>query len=75
MDELIYNKTTTKEGNDCLITKNAHIVEVKDNWSSIYIVTVSTLFEGWMGFDSRTESYVYSNESEAKAFCDGFMGE
>ena len=75
MNELIYNKTEKHEGNDCLITRNAHIVEVKDNWSSVYIVTCSTLFEGWMGFDSRAASYVYSDLSEATAFCDGFMGE
>ena len=72
---MIYSKTITKEGNDCLITKNAHIVPVYDNSGSAigFVATRSTIYRGWMGFDTRSQSFVYNNKEEAIAFCEEYF--
>jgi len=71
MNGLIYNKTIKNEGNDCLITKNAHVLSVDD----LFVITVTIIYTGWMGVDSRSSSYVYANEEEAIEFCKGYLGE
>ena len=72
---MIYSKTITTEGNDCLITRDAHIVAIYDeNGSCIgYVATRSTIYRGWMGFDTRSQSAVYDNKEEAIAFCEEYF--
>ena len=74
---MVYSKTETHEGNDCLITKDAHIVVVYDNHGSCigYVATCSTIYRGWMGFDTRSQSFVYDNNhlNEAIQWCDEFF--
>lgn len=69
MDELIYNKTETHEGNDCLITKHAHAVAVDD----LYIAVCSTIYRGWMGLDSDVISRCFTEKSDALTFCINHM--
>lgn len=74
---MVYTRTETHEGNDCLITKDAHVVAVYYNRGSCisYVATCSTIYQGWMGFDTRSQSFVYDNKEEAIAFCEGFFDE
>lgn len=75
---MVYTRTITKEGNDCLIAKDAHIVAIYDeNGRCIgYVATCSTIYRGCWGFDTMSQSFVYDVEhlDEAKAWCDGFIG-
>lgn len=76
---MIYSKTITKEGNDCLITKDAHIVEVYDMSNggvAGYVATRSTIYRGWMGFDTRSQSFVYDTDHKQDAidWCEEFFG-
>ena len=75
---MIYSRTETHEGNDCLITKDAHIVAVyNDSGSCIgYVATCSTIYRGWMGFDTRSQSFVYDTEHKQEAidWCEEFFG-
>jgi len=77
VNELVYNKSETHEGNDCLITKDAHVVAVyNDSGSCIgYVATCSTIYRGWMGFDTRSQSFVYDAEHLDEAFdlCENFL--
>ena len=68
MEDLLYNKTKISEGSDCLITRNAHIVKVDENY---FIVTCSSIFNGWMGVDTSSKSFVYTNYQWAVDFCEG----
>ena len=72
---IILCKTKQYEGNDCLITKDAHIVAVYDNSGSCigYVATCSTIYRGWMGFDTRSQSFVFDNKEEAVEYCNGFL--
>ena len=74
---MIYSRTETHEGNDCLITKDAHIVEVCDTNGGVigYVATCSTIYRGWMGFDTRSQSFVYDNEHKQDAidWCESFF--
>ena len=76
---MVYTRTETHEGNDCLITKDAHIVAVYgDSGSCIgYVATCSTIYRGWMGFDTRSQSFVYDTDhkQEAVDWCEEFFGD
>ena len=74
---MIYSRTEKHEGNDCLIIKDAHVVEVVDECGRTegYVATCSTIYKGWMGFDTRSQSFVYDNEQEAIEFCEEFFEE
>ena len=70
-----YSRTETHEGNDCLITKDAHVVPVYDSRGSIvgYVATCSTIYRGWMGFDTRCQSFVFDDEDKAKKYCEEYF--
>lgn len=74
---MVYTRTETHEGNDCLITKDAHIVAVYgDSGSCIgYVATCSTIYRGWMGFDTRSQSFVYDTDHKQDAvdWCEEFF--
>ena len=74
---MVYTRTETHEGNDCLITKDAHIVAVYDNSGMTvgFVATCSTIYRGWMGFDTRSQSFVFDNKEEAVAYCEEFFGD
>lgn len=75
-DKLIYSKTITKEGNECFITKNVHVVEVNDRYNNVYyLATCSTFYKGWFGTDFNSQSYVYDAEEEAITKCKEFLNE
>ncbi len=74
---MIYSRTETHEGNDCLITKDAHIVAVHDDSGKRigYVATCSTIRRGCWGFDSSSQSFVYDDEHELEAisWCNDFF--
>lgn len=71
-----YSRTETHEGNDCLITKNAHIVQVYRNGSTAgYVATRSTIYYGWFGLNSKSESCVFDGLAEAKEYCEEYFEE
>lgn len=74
---MIYSRTETHEGSDCLITKDAHIVAVyNDSGSCIgYVATCSTIYRGCWGFDPGSQSFVYDTEhrQEAIDWCNEFF--
>lgn len=72
---MVYSRTETHEGNDCLITKDAHIVAVYgDSGSCIgYVATCSTIYRGWMGQDSNSASKVFKSYTEAVDQCERYM--
>lgn len=73
-EDFVYYKTIKKEGNECLITKHAHVVVVRDNWNTTFIATVVTTYTGWMGFDSNADTQLFSSEHEAINFCEQYVG-
>lgn len=74
---MIYSRTETHEGNDCLITKDAHIVSIYDDSGKCigYVATCSTIYRGYLGFDSNSQSFVYddNHKQEAIDWCDEFF--
>ena len=70
MEELVINTTKTSEGNDCLITKNAHVLKV----DGFYIATLTTIYKGWMGTDTKSSSFVFDNFADAVKACDEYLG-
>ena len=74
--KIIYSKTITEEGNDCLITKEAHVVEIQNMANGDiegYVATCSTIYRGWMGIDSRSQSAVYTDRDMAIDYCNSFL--
>ena len=70
MSNLIYDKTVESEGcTSCKVTRHAHVMEV----NGAYIAVVSTIYRGWMGFDTRCQSFVYEDKDEAIKFCKDYM--
>lgn len=79
---MIYTRTETHQGSDCLITKDAHIVPIfttilgKDSKVGEvvgYVATCSTIYKGWMGFDTKCQSFVFNDEKLAKDFCEEYF--
>ena len=75
MRELFFHKTIEREGNDCQIIKDAHVVEILSGEVVGYVATCSTIYRGWMGFDTRSQSFVYDKDhlDEAIQFCEEFL--
>ena len=65
-----YSDSIVKEGNDCLITKVATIMEVDDSY---YIVTCSCIITGWNGLNTNSQSFVYTSYEEARNYCDHYL--
>ena len=59
----------TQRRNNCIVTHNAHVVEA----DGAFIATASAIYRGWMGFDTRSQSFVYDNKDDAVKFCKGYM--
>ena len=74
---LVYTRTKTHEGNDCLITKDAHVVALYDDSGNCmgYVATRSSIHKGWMGFDTRSQSFVYDadHKQEAIDWCEDYF--
>ena len=72
---MVYSRTESHKGNDAVITKNAHVVEVRDDYGMTiaYVATCSTIYRGYMGFDTRSQSFVYENYQEAINYCESFF--
>lgn len=66
---IVYAKESTHTGNDCMIHKSAFVVDVEEG----YVATHSTIYRGYMGFDTRCQSFVFDNLSEAVEFCDEYF--
>lgn len=66
-----YSDTEQHYGNDCTILKVVTIIEV----DSVYIATRTTVYRGWMGTKSETESKVFTSYAKAEHWCEEFMGE
>ena len=64
--KIVFEKESTHEGNDCMIYDSAFVVEVDGG----YVATKSTIFRGWMGFDTRSQSFVFDNLEEAIDFAE-----
>lgn len=70
MDKIIYEKTVESDGcTSCKITRHAHAMEV----DGAYVAVASTIYRGWMGFDTRSQSFVYDNKDDAIKFCKDYM--
>ena len=67
-----YSRTETHEGSECLITKDAHIVAVYDDSGSCigHVATCTTIYKGYMGTDSNSHSFYFTNLEEAIKFCE-----
>ena len=71
-----YTRTETHEGNECLITKDAHVVTVYREGSVVgYVATCSTIYYGWFGTDSSSQSCVFDDLDKAMDYCDKFFGQ
>ena len=70
-----YSRTETHEGNDCLITKDAHVIPIYSSGSIVdYVATCSTIYTGWMGHSCDTaESKVFQDEDEAEKYCEEYF--
>ena len=62
--EIIFKKESKHEGNDCMIYESAFVVEVEHG----YVATKNTIYHGCMGFDTRSQSFVFDNADEAIAY-------
>ena len=68
-----YSDSIVREGNDCLITRVATIMEVSYNYYIVYVVTCSTIVNGWNGLDTNSQSFVYTSFEEARNYCDHYL--
>lgn len=59
--KIVYSKESKHEGNDCIIYDSGFVVEVESG----YVVCINTIYRGWMGFNSNSQSFVYDNKEEA----------
>lgn len=71
-----YSRTETHEGNDCLITKNAHVVQVyRDGNTAGYVATCATICYGWFGTNTSSQSCVFDDLDKAKEYCEEHFNE
>ena len=71
---MCYSRTETKEGNDCIIIRDAHISEIIGKpGGPYYVATVSTIYYGWMGTECSSESKIFTAKNCAEAYCDNFL--
>ena len=70
MGKVIYEKTVESDGcTSCKVTGHMHVMEV----DGAYVAVAATIYRGWMGFDTRCQSFVYDNKDDAVKFCKDFM--
>lgn len=60
--EIIYQKQTTDEGNDCMIYKSFLVIRINGD---CFLASKCTVYRGWMGSDSREVSFIFDNKNEA----------
>lgn len=65
--KIIYETESKHEGNDCMIYESAFVVEVEKG----FVATRNIIYSGWMGFDTRSQSFVFDNAEEAIDFARG----
>ena len=66
--EIIYQKETQNEGKDCLINDANCIIELA---SGCYLAVKSTVYQGYMGTDTRSQSCIFDNKPEALNYIQG----
>lgn len=62
--KIVFERESKHEGNDCMIYESAFVVQVEGG----FVATRNAIYIGWMGFDTRSQSFVYSNLAEAIDF-------
>lgn len=61
MEDIVYNKTEKREGNDCTVIENTHIMKVEN----FYILTDSIMYTGYEGKQGTSASFAYDNLEDA----------
>ena len=64
--KIIFEKETSREGNDCMIYESYSILEMFDG--DIYLAQQVTYYSGWFGTDYDKRSEFFDSESKAKKF-------
>jgi len=73
-----YQRTETKPINDAVKILEAHIVPIYGEPGGTYfVVTLTTIYYGWMGREYESKSKVFSEDEydAAEYYCDNFFEE
>lgn len=63
--KIVYSQEFKHEGNDCMIYESSFVIEVEKG----FVATKNVIYNGWMGYDTRSQSFVYDNLDEAIKWC------
>ena len=64
--KIVFEKETSREGNDCMIYESFSILEMFDG--DVYLAQRVTYYSGWFGTDYDKRSEFFDSESKAKKF-------